>query len=49
MAREFLKVKDQICNTQTRRSGGTANSLFNTYKNYVITHVKHMFQIESDT
>ena len=26
-----------------------ANCLFDTYKNYVMTHVKHVFQTSSDT
>ena len=44
----FLTFKDQSCNAKTRRSDEMDNSLFDTYKKYVIPHGKHMFQTAYD-
>ena len=43
--KRFEKLKDQSCNAQNRRSGETENHLFETYKNTVMPHGKHIFQI----
>ena len=45
----FEKLKYQSCNTQNIRSVRISNHLFETYKNYFMTHGKHMFQTASDT
>ena len=39
------KIKDQICNAQNRRSGEMMNNIFETYKNSVMPHGKHMLRI----
>ena len=44
----FFKLKDQICNTQNKRSIEIANRIFETCKNYVIPQGKHMFKTSSD-
>ena len=44
----FLKIIDQCCNTQNRRSGEMTNFLFDTYKNSAIPYGNHMFQTASD-
>ena len=40
----FEKLKDQSCNAQNRRYGEMANHLFDTYKNTVMPHRKHMLR-----
>ena len=42
------KIKDQSCNEKNRRSGETANHIFETYKNSVMTHGKHKLKIASE-
>ena len=44
----YKKLKDQVYNTQKRRYGKMDFYLFEKYKNTVIPHDKHMFQIASD-
>ena len=44
----FEKLKDQSFNAQNISSGEMANHLFETYKNYVMPHGKHMFKTASD-
>ena len=41
-------VKDQFCNKKNRRFSEIANNLFETYKNSVMPHEKHMFQTTYD-
>ena len=46
--RFFEKLKYQGYNAQNRRSGEISNCLFETYKKFVITPGKHMFQTSSE-
>ena len=47
MAKDFL-LKIKNCNAQNIRSSEMENSLFGTYKNSIMPHVKHVFQTASD-
>ena len=40
--RYFKKLKDLIQNSQNRRSGGKANCIYETYKNTVMPHRRHI-------
>ena len=42
------KLKDQSQNDQNRRSGGVSNCIYETYKNTVISHGRHIYPKESD-
>ena len=45
----YLKnIKDQIQNTQNRRSGEKAHHIYETYKNTVMPHVRHIYAKSSD-
>ena len=41
-----LKIKDQIQNEQKRRSVEMASHILETYKNSVMLHGHHIYQIE---
>ena len=46
--RYLKKIKDQIQNSQNRRSGEKANFIYETYKNTVIPHGRHIYAKSSD-
>ena len=39
----FKKLKYQIQNSQNRRSGGKSNRIYETYKNMVMLHGRHIY------
>ena len=39
----FCKLKDQIQNAQNRRSGKKSNRIYETYKNMVMPHGRHIY------
>ena len=46
--RYLEKLKDQIRNAQIRRSGEKAHHIYETYKNIVIPHGRHIYAKTSD-
>ena len=45
----YLKtLKDQIQNSQKRRSGGKSNIIYEAYKNTVMPHGRHIYSKASD-
>ena len=48
MARSVKKIKHQSQNAQNRRSGEKENSIYETYKNIVMTHRRHIYAKVSD-
>ena len=42
------KLKDKIQNAQNRRSGGKVNRFYDTYKNTVMPHERHIYAKVSD-
>ena len=46
--RYFEKLKYQIQNTQSRRSGEKAHHIYTTYKNIVMPHGSHIYAKASD-
>ena len=45
----FEEIKDQRCNAQNRRYIEISNCRFDTYKDLVMPHGKHMFKIASES
>ena len=46
--RYLEKLKDQSQNAQNRRSGEKENPVYETYKNTVMTHGRHIYAKSSD-
>ena len=46
--RYLKKIKDQIQNDQSRRSGERAHQIYTTYKNTVMPHGSHIYATASD-
>ena len=46
--RYLKKLKDKIQNTQSRRSGKKSHHIYETYKNTVIPHGRHIYTKSSD-
>ena len=44
----FKKLKDQSKNSQNRRSGEKSNCIYETYKNTVMPHGRHIYAKASD-
>ena len=42
------KLKDKIQNAQSRRSGEKAPNIYETYKNTVVPHGRHIYAKSSD-